>query len=61
MISINLFCCCEKMLTHMNIADWEKFSETSLPEKDTFYSQIDMDEITDADFTYKKNFVNILK
>ena len=38
----------------MNMADWEKFSETSLPGKDAFYSQIDMDEITDADFTYKK-------
>ena len=54
MISISLFYFCEKVFTHMNMADWEKFSETSLPEKDAFYSQIDMDEITDADFTYKK-------
>ena len=25
--------------------DWEKFNETSLPEKDDFYSHLDMEDI----------------
>ena len=29
--------------------DWEKFNETSLPEKEGFYSNLNMEDITDAD------------
>ena len=29
--------------------DWEKFSETSSPEKENSYSYLNMDNITDAD------------
>ena len=29
--------------------DWEKFNETSLPEKEDFCSQLNMDDITDVD------------
>ena len=32
--------------------DWEKFSETSLPEKESFYSHLSMDDINDADYTH---------
>ena len=28
--------------------DWEKFSETSLPEKEDFYNRLNMEDITDA-------------
>ena len=31
------------------IDDWEKFNETSLPEKEDFYSLLNMEDITDAD------------
>ena len=34
--------------------DWEKFSEASLPEKEDFYSHLNMDGITDADYAYAK-------
>ena len=34
--------------------DWEKFNETSLPEKDDFYSHLNMRDIADADYTYAK-------
>ena len=27
---------------------WEKFNETSLPEKEDFYSHLNMEDITDA-------------
>ena len=30
--------------------DWEKLSETLLPEKDDFYSHLNMEDITDADY-----------
>ena len=34
--------------------DWEKFNETTLPEKEEFYSNLNMEDITDADYTYAK-------
>ena len=34
--------------------DWEKFNETSLPEKEDFYSHSNMEDITDADYTHSK-------
>ena len=37
---------------HMN--DWEKFNETSLPEKKCFYSHLNMGDITDADYMHGK-------
>ena len=34
--------------------DWEKFSETTLPEKVDFYSHLNMEDITDADYAQAK-------
>ena len=34
--------------------DWEKFSETSLPEREDFYSHLNMEDITDADYVHTK-------
>ena len=34
--------------------DWEKFYETTLPEKEKFYSNLNMDDITDADYMHAK-------
>ena len=34
--------------------DWEKFSETSLPEKEDFYCHLNMEDITDADYAHTK-------
>ena len=33
---------------------WHKFNETSLPEKEDFYSPLNMEDITDADYTHAK-------
>ena len=35
------------------IDDWE-FNETSLTEKEDFYSRLDIEEIADADFAHAK-------
>ena len=32
--------------------DWEKFNETLLPEKEDFYSHLNMEDITDADYAH---------
>ena len=34
--------------------NWEKFNETSLPEKENFYSHLNMENITDADYAHAK-------
>ena len=36
------------------IDDWEKFNETSLPEKEDFYNNLNMEDITDADYAHAK-------
>ena len=32
--------------------DWEKFKETSLPEKEDFYSHLNMEDINDANYAH---------
>ena len=32
--------------------DWEKFKKTFLPEKEDFYSHLNIEKITDADYTH---------
>ena len=34
--------------------DWEKFNETALPEKEEFYSNLNTEKITDADYMHAK-------
>ena len=46
---ISLFYCYEKVLD-----EWKKFNETSLPEKEDFYSHLNMEDITDADHAHTK-------
>ena len=41
--------------------DWEKFNETSLPEKENFYSDLNMEDIIDADNAHAKRVYNELK
>ena len=39
----------------------EKFNETSLPEKEDFYSHLNMENITDENFTHTKRVYKDLK
>ena len=34
--------------------DWENFNETSLPEKEDFYTHLNMEDITNADYMHSK-------
>ena len=33
---------------------WKKFNESLLPEKEDFYSRLNVEDITDADYTHAK-------
>ena len=46
--SINLFCYCG-VYPYEYIDSWERFDETSLPDKEAFYSSLNMEDITDVD------------
>ena len=41
--------------------DWEKFNETTLPENEEFYSSLNMEDVTSADYIMQKEFVKTLK
>ena len=43
------------------INDWEKFNETSLPEKEDFYSNLNMKMLLKQIKHTQKEFVKILK
>ena len=34
--------------------DWENFNEASLPEKEDFYNHLNMEDITNGDYTHAK-------
>ena len=34
--------------------NWEKFNKNSLPEKEDFYSHLNIEDITDADYEHAK-------
>ena len=40
--------------------DWEKFDETTLTEKEKFYSNLNMEDIVDADYMQTKRFLKKL-
>ena len=56
-ITISLFYCCERCYKYMD--DWEKFSETSLPEKEDTVQYLNMKDIADEDYEHAKR-VNIM-
>ena len=55
MIAISLFYCCKKSVCPYEYKyAWEKISETSLPEKEDFYTHLDIEDITDAGYAHAK-------
>ena len=40
---------------------WERFNETSLPDKKTFYSILNLQDITDKDYTHAQEVFKELK
>ena len=39
---------------------WQRFDETSLPDKDAFYSNLNMEDITDVDYRHRKTVFEYL-
>ena len=44
----------ENVYPYEYMDDWEKFNETSLPEKEDFYSHLNIEDITDSDCDHTK-------
>ena len=40
---------------------WEKFDETSLPDKKAFYSKLNLEDITDKDYDHAKRVWEVFK
>ena len=40
---------------------WERFNETSLPDKEPFYSNVNMEDIADVDYRHAKRIFKILR
>ena len=49
-----LYCCKKGVYPYEYMDDWEKFNETSPPEKEDFYSHLNMEDINDVDYTHAK-------
>ena len=43
-----------KSLCLWNLDDWEKFNETSLPQKEDFFIHLNMEDNIDADYALAK-------
>ena len=41
--------------------DWKKFNETSLPDNKEFYSNLNMEDITDLDYNHVKRICEYLE
>ena len=44
-----------------NMDSWERFYETSLPDKKYFYSELYLEDVTDEDYTYVQKVFKELK
>ena len=43
------------------IDSWERFNETSLPDKKAFYSKLSLEDITDKDYAHAQKVWEYLK
>ena len=41
--------------------DWERFNETMLPSKESFYSELNLEDITDQDYAHAQNVWNVFE
>ena len=61
MMSINLFYCCKRVFTLMMYGSLRTIRGTSLPEKEEYYSNLNMEDIMDVVTRRQKEFIEILK
>ena len=40
---------------------WERFNETMLPSKESFYSELNLEDITDQNYAHTQNVWNVFK
>ena len=52
---MSLFYCCQELYPYKYMDDQEKFNKPSLPEKEEFYSKLNIEDIADPDYAHAKN------
>ena len=55
------FCNRKGVYPYEYMDNWEKFNETSLPGKESFYSNLNMEDIDDIDYRHGNNVFNKFK
>ena len=50
----------KRVYTYEYLNNWKKFSNTSVPDKENFFSHLNMEGLTGADYTHAK-FSKILE
>ena len=58
-ILINIFLLRKGVYPYEYMDSWERFNETSLPDKEAFYSNLNMEDITDVDYKHAKIVLKI--
>ena len=63
LININIFILLLRkgVYPYKYMDSWERFNEASLPDKKAFYSELNLEDITDKDYTHAQNFFEELK
>ena len=51
----------KSVYTYKYMDNWERFNETSLPSKESFYSNLNMEDIADIDYRHGSNVFNKFK
>ena len=58
---INILLLIKGVYPYEYMDNWEKFNETSLPNKESFYSNLNMKNIDDIDYRHGNNVFNNFK
>ena len=60
-INKSIFLLRKGVYPHEYMDDWEKFNETTLPEKEKFYSNLSMEDIAEVDYKHKKIIFRVVE
>ena len=58
---MNLFCYCESVSPYEYMDNYEKFDETTLPPKEAFYSNLNLENISDEDYAHAQKVWHVFK
>ena len=60
-ILINSFVIKKRRLSYEYVDRWERFNETMLPPKESFYSELNLEHISDKDFLHAQKVWDVFE